>query len=247
MRYAIALVLIIAAAAVLARRAQAAAQPQAEWVDSDQIASDASWLDLVASEPPDQEADRLPSVVESAIVNVSPSTYIEPDVSESTKQRNLAAFLAMIKFAEGTDRRSDPYRVCYGYAHTIRDLSDHPAVTGEWRGEKLPDGMCRAAGYGPGCVSTAAGAYQINRPTWLPLKRRLGLADFGPSSQDAAAVELIRQRGALNDVYAGRLADAVEKVAKVWASLPGAGYDQPERKLASLVTAYQAAGGNFEA
>lgn len=239
MRWALSIIAVIAAAAILARRAQAA---QAEpWAGVS--VPDLSWLDVGRGE---QEADQLPSPIESAIVNVSPSTYLEPAMTEQAKARNLAAFLSMIEFAEGTGR-GDPYRVCYGYRHSIRDLSDHPAITGEWRGEKLPDHMCRAAGFGPGCVSTAAGRYQINRPTWAPLKRSLNLPDFGPASQDAAAFELIRQRGALNDVYAGRVSQAVAKVAKVWASLPGAGYDQPERKLASLVTAYQAAGGTTEA
>ncbi|QAZ41584.1 endolysin [Methylibium sp. Pch-M] len=156
---------------------------------------------------------------------------------------NTAAFLSMLRSAEGTDRRADPYRVCYGYAHTIEDMSDHPAVTGEWRGAKLPDAICSGAGLGPGCVSTAAGAYQLIRPTWLECKRKLGLTDFSPASQDAAAVYLIRRRGALEDVQAGRLSDAIAKVAKEWASLPGAGYGQPERRLAGLSDAFARAGG----
>jgi len=82
--------------------------------------------------------------------------------------------------------------------------------------------------------------------TWDTLKTRLNLPDFSPASQDAAALELVRERGALNDVRAGRVVQAVVKVAKVWASLPGAGYDQPERKLSSLVGAFADAGGQLE-
>lgn len=158
-------------------------------------------------------------------------------------ETNVAAFLSMIAYAEGTDRGADPYRVCYGYRHTIADLRDHPAVTGEWRGEKLPDVICAGAGMSPGCVSTAAGRYQLIRPTWLACKRALGLPDFAPDSQDRAAVYLIRQRGALDDVKAGRIADAIAKVAKEWASLPGANYGQPERPLAGLSDAFTDAGG----
>lgn len=166
-------------------------------------------------------------------------------VARSSIDTNTRAFLAMISHAEGTDLRSDPYRVCFGYRHTIEDLSDHPAVTREWLGEKLPDAVCLAAGQKPGCVSTAAGRYQLIRPTWLACKRALGLADFSPKSQDDAALYLIKKRGALDDVKRGRVADAVAKVRSEWASLPGAGYGQPERQLAQLTEAYVLAGGNL--
>jgi len=159
---------------------------------------------------------------------------------QAMQDKNTPAFLALIDYSEGTSRGGrDPYRTCYGYAHTIADLSDHPAVTGEWKGESI-------ANLGPqyaGMVSTAAGRYQIKKSTWLECKRALGLPDFGPESQDRAAVYLIKRRGALDDVQAGRVADAVAKCRQEWASLPGAGYGQPERQLASLESAYVAAGG----
>lgn len=163
--------------------------------------------------------------------------------SSAMSNANVRAFLSMIAAAEGTNRGADPYRVCYGYKHTIKSLSDHPAVTGEWRGERLPDAVCSEAGYGPGCVSTAAGRYQLIRPTWLACKRALGLASFSPDSQDAAAVYLIRQRGALDAVKAGRIAEAVQLCRREWASLPGAGYGQPERRLSALLESFVVSGG----
>ena len=153
----------------------------------------------------------------------------------SQAQGNVAAFLAAIRAAEGTDLAGDPYRVVFGYGHTIVDLSDHPYFTGEWRG----------APFGAGQWSTAAGAYQILRGTWSPLREQLQLPDFGPASQDAAAVELIRQRGALEDVKAGRFAVAVNKVRRIWASLPGAGYGQGERSLQWLAARFENAGGQI--
>lgn len=160
------------------------------------------------------------------------------------EQTNVQAFLALIRYAEGTERNGlDPYRVCYGYSHTIQDLSDHPAVTGEWRGQRLPDAMCRGAGFGPGCVSTAAGAYQFISSTWAGCKKALRLPDFGQESQDLAAIYLIRQRGALDDVEQGRITEALNKCRREWASLPGAGYGQPERKAAELIAVYERAGG----
>jgi muramidase (phage lysozyme) len=158
---------------------------------------------------------------------------------------NMRAMLALISFSEGTDRAADPYRVCFGYRHTIRVLNDHPAVTGEWKGEKLPDAMCRAAGFGPGCVSTAAGRYQLIKPTWLRARTALQLPDFGPASQDQACAWLISTQGAGPDVLAGRIEQAIVKVRRIWASLPGAGWEQHERRLPELLAAYGRAGGRF--
>lgn len=158
---------------------------------------------------------------------------------------NVRAFLTLIAYSEGTERAFDPYSVVYGYKHTIQNFSDHPAVTGEWRGERLSDAMCAAAGFGPGCISTAAGRYQIIKPTWLQAKEALGLTDFGPESQDRAALWLIERGGAMDDVRKGRVGDAVMKVRRTWASLPGSGWSQPERSLPSLVAAYTAAGGTL--
>lgn len=169
--------------------------------------------------------------------------YEDHQTATAMQTDNLPAFLAMIRMAEGTSRAADPYRVCFAYRHTIVDLVDHPAITGEWRGERLTDAQCIAAGFSPGCVSTAAGAYQMTKPTWREAKRALGLVDFGPESQDRAAVYLIRRRGAIDAIAEGRITDAIHLCRQEWASLPGAGYGQPERQLASLLGAFEAAGG----
>lgn len=163
---------------------------------------------------------------------------------QAIQDRNIRAFLAMIGRAEGTDSQADAYRVCYGYSHTVKSLADHPAVTGEWKGKTLTPTQCAGAGYGPGCVSTAAGRYQITKPTWLECKRALKLPDFSPDSQDRAAVYLINKRGALAAVQQGRLAEAIELCRREWASFPGANYaGQGARSLAWMQSAYQGAGG----
>ena len=162
---------------------------------------------------------------------------------QPTPTGNLAALREAIAAAEGTASQGDPYRVCYAYRHTIRSFADHPAVTREWRGEALSDAMCAGAGLGPGCVSTAAGKYQLIKRTWLECKLALKLPDFGPESQDRACNYLIERRGAMPDVVAGRFAAAVGKLRKEWASLPGAGYGQGERSLPWLVARFEQAGG----
>lgn len=160
---------------------------------------------------------------------------------------NVGAFLDMILQSEGTANAPDPYRVCYGYRHTIENLGEHPAITGEWRGEVLPAAMCANAGFGPGCVSTAAGGFQIIKPTWSRVRNKLSLPDFSADSQRRAAVALIGERGALADVQAGRFAAAVHKCRAEWASLPGNYAKQGQRSIDQLQAWYSNAGGEITA
>lgn len=156
---------------------------------------------------------------------------------------NVTAYMTMLAHSEGSERAADPYRVCYGFIHTIVDLSEHPAVSGEWKGEKLPDQTCINAGFSPGCISTAAGRYQITRPTWVRLKATLNLPNFGPAAQDDCAVQLIKERGALDLVNNGHVAQAVSLCHNEWASLPGSTSGQPQRTLTQLLGFYTNAGG----
>lgn len=162
---------------------------------------------------------------------------------------NIAAFLSMISHSEGTDRPPappNPYRCVYGYKHIIADLSEHPAIETlthpvEWAGESI-------ANLGPqyaGEISTAAGRYQITRPTWRICKTALNLTDFTGPSQDDAAIFLIKQKGALVLVNNGQIADAIALCNGIWASLPGNSAKQPQRSMADLINAYGNAGGAF--
>lgn len=153
----------------------------------------------------------------------------------------IAAFLATIAYSEGTWEEPDPYRVCFGYRHVINDLSDHPAVTGEWGGERLDPRLCQRAGIKSGrCRSTAAGAYQINKPTWVSTRKVMAregivLPNFGAESQDQAAWYLVGESGASAILLvSGDFESAIRKCAKRWASLPGAGYGQREKQMKVL-------------
>ncbi|WP_417283548.1 glycoside hydrolase family 104 protein [Comamonas sp.] len=172
----------------------------------------------------DQTADALDSLG----VMLDPTTYTPADVAPDEADMNLKAFLDMIAASEGTAGRGDNgYNILVG-GGTFDSYADHPRTVVQVRA---------------GLASSAAGRYQFLARTWDSLAARLSLPDFSPQSQDAAAIELIRERGALNDVKAGRVEVAIQKVAKIWASLPGAGYNQPERRLSYLIAAYQNAGG----
>jgi muramidase (phage lysozyme) len=157
-----------------------------------------------------------------------------------TAHANVQAFLKLIRTCEGTDKTGNPYAVVYGYEFTITDFSDHPAALG-WKGGKLPDGMCRAAGLSAGCVSTAAGAYQFIKPTW----RSMGQPDFTPESQDAACIKLLTRLGALSDIQSGDITAATAKCARTWASLPGNSYKQGAKSIEQVAAIFQAAGGTI--
>jgi lysozyme len=195
----------------------------------------AAWgLDAMAPELQDVAPDQLPSAFESIVIDLTPTTYQAANVTESQALQNQSAFLDMIAFAEGTNGPNG-YRTLFG-GGLFDSFDDHPRQFKSFtnrRGETLK--------------TSAAGRYQFLSRTWDALAKRLALPDFGPQSQDAAALELIRERGALNDVRAGRTEQAIAKCAPVWASLPGAGYAQPERQLSVLVAQYRAAGGSTEA
>ncbi len=232
MRLILACALVVGAAAFLALRQPAGAV--GGYVDPD------SFEFLGNPEPAGSTADYLSetdqttSTIDEAIMNMNPFNSSSANVPESMADRNVAAFLSMIAAAEGTDKAGG-YACLFGSTErnprTFFSFADHPRVYTQFTAA----GVTRK--------TSAAGRFQFIVPTWDSLAKRLGLSDFGPASQDAGAIELIRERGALNDVRGGRIPEAVAKCSKVWASLPGAGYAQPERKLSYLLSAFDYAGG----
>ena len=218
---AIAAVAVVGLAAVLASRQQGQGGGMAFTLPDGWDFS----LDGTSAEP-----DQNTNFFEDIAVTFTPSTYAPAAVPADVASKNTRAFLEMIAFAEGTAGVGDDgYNVLFGYG-TFDSYADHPRVY-------VPFGKT---------TSSAAGRYQFLARTWDGLRSKLGLPDFGPASQDAGAIELIRQRGALADVQAGRIPQAIEKVSKVWASMPKAGYGQPERSMAALLDAYARAGGQYE-
>lgn len=143
------------------------------------------------------------------------------DIKDPTKQQRLAAFLETIAASEGAN-----YDTIVG-GGKFSDFKEHPNKVGLITG----DGK-----------STAAGRYQITNSTWTGVKRRLGLTDFSPESQDRAAIELLRQRGALQDVLNGNIDAAIAKLGDEWQSLPsGTSRHQGKRSRAFFDANYQKA------
>ena len=160
-----------------------------------------------------------------------------------TYSQNLRAFLDMLAFSEGTSTspatRDRGYDVIVtgidGKAEVFSDYSKHPFAGG--RKSKVINSK--------GLTSNASGRYQFMLRDYAHYKAQLKLPDFGPASQDAWAVQLIRERRALPMIEEGRIADAIAAVRNLWASLPGAGYGQFEHSLMPLLVAYRRAGGTI--
>jgi len=92
--------------------------------------------------------------------------------------------------------------------------------------------------------STAAGRYQILFKNYVAYKIRLDLPDFSPDSQDAIALQMVKECGAFDDIEAGNLSVAIIKCSHIWASLPGSPYGQHENKMSALQEAFTNAGGS---
>lgn len=145
--------------------------------------------------------------------------------------QNMAAFLDMIAYSEGTSGHGDDgYNIVVGYG-TFNSYEDHPR-----RIVALPK---------LGVSSTAAGRYQLLYRYFTAYKNQLDLEDFSPESQDAIAIQQIKECKAIKDIEAGRLAVAIAKCKRIWASFPGSGYGQPERSFKDVKTAYLKSGGSI--
>ena len=140
------------------------------------------------------------------------------------------AFLDMLAWSEESittsETRNHGYDVIVG-GELFVDYSDHPQT-------------CHAKP-----------KPQINRRRTLPAssrwwdayRKQLGLKDFSPKSQDAVALQQIKERGALSMIDRGDIRQAIDRCSNIWASLPGAGYGQFEHKADSLIAKFKEAGG----
>lgn len=150
---------------------------------------------------------------------------------------NIVAFLEMIRHSEGT-ATPNGYSVLFGGKDFVkdygRDFSAHPHIYFNYKNK-----------VGKVIRTSAAGAYQIIWHTWLNVKAALNLPDFSPKSQDEAALKLISDAGAIDDIVAGHFVVAINKVRQIWASLPGSGCNQPEHTLAEVEKWYEDDGGKI--
>jgi muramidase (phage lysozyme) len=135
-----------------------------------------------------------------------PQITVRPSVPPEGRQ--------VLDYIAGSE--SPGYNVMYGGGR-FEELNDHPR-------QRVPI----TSGPNAGKTSSAAGRYQFLSGTWDEQKAKLGLPDFGPESQDAAAWDLAQTtyraktgRDLASDVRAGRTQDIGRALSGVWTSLPG--------------------------
>lgn len=129
-------------------------------------------------------------------------------LQEYGRNPNVLKFLAFISASEGADYDT-------GFGGTKISLDKHP---GEVKAFRDLTGKRR--------MTTAAGRYQFLGSTYKNLSNKLGLKDFSPVSQDVAAIELLRETGALQDIVKGDFTSAIKKTNRTWASLPDSPHNQ---------------------
>lgn len=142
------------------------------------------------------------------------------------------AFLDMLAWSEGTDKpgqstKNRGYDVIVG-GSLFTSYADHPR---------------KLITLNPKLKSTAAGRYQLLSRYWDAYRKQLGLKDFSPASQDAVALQQIKERRALELIDNGNIRQAIDRCSNIWASLPGAGYGQYEHRVEDLLKKFRDAGG----
>lgn len=131
-------------------------------------------------------------------------------------------WLTAISFAEGTylPGKGPQYNIQFGGGR-FANLAKHPNL------------VVNKGGYS----SAAAGAYQFMPGTWASVSKQVGAPDFGPASQDRAALELIRRRG-VDPAKDPITPQTLSKLAPEWASLPTVSgksfYGQPVKSFRQI-------------
>jgi len=143
---------------------------------------------------------------------------------QSDAQSRVDALLSVIRQFES----NGDYYILYGGGH-FTDDSAHPNV-------RVPFFNPRT---GKQDYSTAAGAYQINKPTYDTYAPRLGVTDFSPATQDQLAYVILNDIGADVAVANGDVAQAFQLASKKWASMPGSTAGQNPQALQVALNAYQ--------
>lgn len=162
----------------------------------------------------------------------APGTIVEPWEGDPamtdtrTPDEPGARVLALAALIRQFEAAGD-YQVIYG-GRRFTDFSRHPNV-------RVPFHNPRKAGAGNNDFSTAAGAYQINFPTYSEFSVKLGLYDFSPATQDAIAIALLKSSGAYNAAMQGDMARAINLASGRWASLPGSTAGQGPRSMSEAL------------
>ena len=113
--------------------------------------------------------------------NFDPDSLLNTPAPASATMKITPVMQDILNNVIAPGESSGSYNVIYG-GKKIDDLSQHPDIP-----------VPIKSGPNAGLNSTAAGKYQFINSTWKEAEKALGLKDFGPESQDAAAAWLAKK------------------------------------------------------
>lgn len=150
----------------------------------------------------------------------------------------LIAFSATVKWAEGTFPH--PSTVCNGYDVIVNGMGGKVEIFSDFSEHPFAHRPAKKIN-NAGLHSTASGCYQILYRWWKPYAKMLNLTNFDNVSQDKYFIQILKEQKALGLIADGDIQSAFKRVSNIWASLPGAGYGQQERKMDGLLNIYDKA------
>lgn len=152
----------------------------------------------------------LPQTIQAEVLGIKRSGAVNTAIPAEGR--------ALLDHIAGTES-AGKYNLIYG-GQTFGDFGDHPRVA-----------VPITSGPDVGKTSSAAGRYQFLGSTWDQQAKKLGLKDFSPANQDAAAWDLAqteykaRTGGDLLTVLKSgdqaAIADVPRQLSGQWSSLPG--------------------------
>ncbi len=172
-------------------------------------------------------------------VTVGELNKISTDVGMTNEELNTRAFMSTIKQAENHFNGSLPYNAKHGftngklntftdksYDEAPEDYKNHPYVNSKG--------------------ATAAGAYQLLKGSFRnQLEKNKYVTDFGPQSQDQAAIGIFKDSKAFDNIMKGNFSEAMKSLVKdpwdnvQFASLPGGGQEKPGLTESDVLKAIQ--------
>jgi RHS repeat-associated protein len=157
------------------------------------------------------------------------------------EELNTRAFMSTLKETENHGNGPLPYNAKHGFLNgKLNTFTDKSY-------EEAPEDYAMHP-YEGEAGSTAAGAYQLLRPTFKSqLRTNPKVIDFGPNSQDYAVIGIFSTPGidALDPIKAGDLQTAVQRLIKdkwgntQFASLPGGGQEMKGFTMMDLKKMFQ--------
>lgn len=148
----------------------------------------------------------------------------------------LQAFLDLIAYSEGTS--TSEVTLNNGYDVIVTGVNG-PSIFTDYSDHPFANGGSVVVRHVPLLVSTAAGRYQLLARYWSVYKTQLSLPDYSPASQDAVAIQQIKERHALPLIESGDIQGVITACSNIWASLPGNDYAQGGHAMDDLLAKYQ--------